>query len=132
MSKGCGHKTERCTFKTRTGTFLVVQWLRLCLQCRGCGFDPCQRTKVPQAKVCNQKKKKKTRDRCNGFPAGGQWEVTLNVGHRVVNQIERAERLSGNRRDMRFGARQQCHHREGNGIPLQYTCLENPMDRGAC
>ena len=22
-------------------------------------------------------------------------------------------------------------HREGNGIPLQYSCLENPMDRGA-
>ena len=20
----------------------------------------------------------------------------------------------------------------GNGNPLQYTCLENPMDRGAC
>ena len=22
-------------------------------------------------------------------------------------------------------------HREGNGTPLQYSCLENPMDRGA-
>ena len=22
--------------------------------------------------------------------------------------------------------------REGNGTPLQYSCLENPMDRGAC
>ena len=21
---------------------------------------------------------------------------------------------------------------EGNGYPLQYSCLENPMDRGAC
>ena len=21
---------------------------------------------------------------------------------------------------------------EGNGSPLQYSCLENPMDRGAC
>ena len=21
---------------------------------------------------------------------------------------------------------------EGNGDPLQYSCLENPMDRGAC
>ena len=21
---------------------------------------------------------------------------------------------------------------EGNGIPLQYTCLENPIDGGAC
>ena len=23
------------------------------------------------------------------------------------------------------------HFREGNGIPLQYSCLENPMDGGA-
>ena len=23
------------------------------------------------------------------------------------------------------------HYREGNGNPLQYSCLENPMDRGA-
>ena len=23
------------------------------------------------------------------------------------------------------------HSREGNGIPLQYSCLENPMDGGA-
>ena len=22
-------------------------------------------------------------------------------------------------------------HREGNGTPLQYSCLENPIDRGA-
>ena len=24
-----------------------------------------------------------------------------------------------------------CSPREGNGNPLQYSCLENPMDRGA-
>ena len=23
------------------------------------------------------------------------------------------------------------HNGEGNGTPLQYSCLENPMDRGA-
>ena len=23
------------------------------------------------------------------------------------------------------------YYREGNGTPLQYSCLENPMDRGA-
>ena len=23
------------------------------------------------------------------------------------------------------------HYGEGNGTPLQYSCLENPMDRGA-
>ena len=25
----------------------------------------------------------------------------------------------------------KCGFREGNGDPLQYSCLENPMDRGA-
>ena len=25
-----------------------------------------------------------------------------------------------------------CLTTEGNGNPLQYSCLENPMDRGAC
>ena len=24
-----------------------------------------------------------------------------------------------------------CYSREGNGTPLQYSCLENPMDGGA-
>ena len=24
-----------------------------------------------------------------------------------------------------------CFYRVGNGTPLQYCCLENPMDRGA-
>ena len=24
-----------------------------------------------------------------------------------------------------------AYHREGNGTPLQYSCLENPMDGGA-
>ena len=24
-----------------------------------------------------------------------------------------------------------CYLREGNGTPLQYSCLENPMDGGA-
>ena len=26
---------------------------------------------------------------------------------------------------------QLCGHGEGNGIPLQYSCLENPRDGGA-
>ena len=24
-----------------------------------------------------------------------------------------------------------CYFGEGNGTPLQYSCLENPMDKGA-
>uniref|UniRef100_A0A3Q1M9H3 Uncharacterized protein n=2 Tax=Bos TaxID=9903 RepID=A0A3Q1M9H3_BOVIN len=30
----------------------------------------------------------------------------------------------------KFG-RVSCSFREGNGTPLQYSCLENPMDGGA-
>ena len=26
----------------------------------------------------------------------------------------------------------KAHRGEGNGTPLQYSCLENPMDGGAC
>ena len=33
--------------------------------------------------------------------------------------------------DYDFCAGLQYHYREGNGTPLQYFCLENPMDRGA-
>ena len=30
-----------------------------------------------------------------------------------------------------FGSLGFCYVLEGNGIPLHYSCLENPMDRGA-
>ena len=35
--------------------------------------------------------------------------------------------------DLKMIIRDDCavSAREGNGIPLQYSCLENPMDRGA-
>ena len=29
------------------------------------------------------------------------------------------------------GTHKMGETREGNGTPLQYSCLENPMDRGA-
>ena len=42
------------------GTFLAVQWLRLCTSTAGgTGSIPGQRTKIPHAMQCNQKKKKK-------------------------------------------------------------------------
>ena len=31
-----------------------------------------------------------------------------------------------------FGVRSGRSSGEGNGNPLRYSCLENPMDRGAC
>ena len=51
---------------------------------------------------------------CMGFPAGASGkESACNAGD--------PGSIPGSRRSSR----------EGNGNPLQYSCLENPMDRGA-
>ena len=39
--------------------------------------------------------------------------------------------LSGEESSCAAGDRLQCMCGEGNGTPLQYSCLENPMDGGA-
>ena len=44
----------------KLGTSLVIQWLRLCFQCRGQGFNPWSANWVPKCLVA---KKKKERDR---------------------------------------------------------------------
>ena len=36
--------------KQGTGLPLVVQWLSICLQHRGCGFNPCPGINIPHAK----------------------------------------------------------------------------------
>ena len=46
--------------KSKLSEFLVVQWLRLCSQCREYGFDPWW-WNCPHAMRCGQKKKKKAR-----------------------------------------------------------------------
>ena len=52
--------------------------------------------------------------RWRGFPGGSDGkESALNAGD--PHSIPGSERFPG----------------EGNGCPLQYSCLENPMDRGA-
>ena len=49
-----------------------------------------------------------------GFPGGSEVKaLACNAGH--LGSIPRSGRSPG----------------EGNGNPLQYPCLENPMDRGA-
>ena len=51
-----------------------------------------------------------------GFPGGPSGKETANVGDiRDMGSIPGLGRPLG----------------EGNGNPLQYSCLENPMDRGA-
>ena len=50
----------------------------------------------------------------NGFPGGSDGKASgYNAGD--LGSIPGSGRSSG----------------EGNGTPLQYSCLENPMDRGA-
>ena len=50
----------------------------------------------------------------NGFPGGSHGKASgYNAGD--LGSIPGSGRSSG----------------EGNGTPLQYSCLENPMDRGA-
>ena len=39
--------------------------------------------------------------------------------------------VGGNRRKVKFATFQIFFVGESNGTPLQYSCLENPMDRGA-
>ena len=36
----CGQISKIWFIKSKWRTFLVAQWLRLCSQCRGLGFDP--------------------------------------------------------------------------------------------
>ena len=48
-----------------------------------------------------------------GFPGGSVVEYACNAGD--VGSVPGSETSSG----------------EGNGHPFQYSCLENPMDRGA-
>ena len=52
-----------------------------------------------------------------GFPGGSNGnESTCNAGRSNLGLIPGSGRSRG----------------EGNGHPVQYSCLENPMDRGAC
>ena len=51
------------------------------------------------------------------------FQVALVVKNLPVN--------AGNIRDMSLILRSGRTHGGGHGNPLQYSCLENPMDRGA-
>ena len=52
----------------------------------------------------------------------------------VQNHIHEVNTLSANNENQRHGKNIDAFmylYGEGNGIPLQYSCLENPMDGGA-
>ena len=103
------------------GTSLVVQWLRIHLPMQGTQvrslaqeFFTCHRATKPMCHkwslcslepvLCNK--------RSQGFPGGTSGNAG---GIRDVGSIPGPGR----------------NPREGNGNLLQYSCLENPMDRGA-
>ena len=45
--------------------------------------------------------------------------------------VENLSALAGDAADMGLVPGSERSPGEGNGNPLQYSCLENPMDRGA-
>ena len=99
------------------GTSLVVWWLRLSTSNVG-GLDsiPSGGTKIPHS-CCTMgtKNKQKTLPRLFlGFPDDSDGKGSAcNMGD--LSLIPGWGRFRG----------------EGNGYPFQYSCLENPMDRGA-
>ena len=70
---------------------------------------PAQKTKIPHAPWHSQKKRK-----LDLFPGGS-------VGKESASNAADLGLIPGSGRSPG----------EGNGNPLQYSCLENPLDRGA-
>ena len=50
----------------------------------------------------------------------------------MVPVVKNPAANAGDIRDTGFISGSGRSPREGNGNPLQYSCLENPVDRGAC
>ena len=56
-------------------------------------------------------------------------KTTSKDNRETENEIDKEENIK-EKRDLIFSMRLD-RIREGNGNPLQYSCLENPMDGGA-
>ena len=54
-------------------------------------------------------------------------EITLSIATKITSQKMLVLRI----RHQQFLKSCRWSHGEGNGTPLQYSCLENPMDGGA-
>ena len=64
---------------------------------------------------------------CTGEPAGLQSTGSQRVRYDFVTK-QQQRRLSKGTEVLSFS---NVYQGEGNGIPLQYSCLGNPMDGGA-
>ena len=85
-----------------------------------------QQEPQPHIRTCHIRK---------GLRATGNWSVLVNNYPKFQDGDSRALH-QGHCETGRFVARVPCFDPllpqwEGNGNPLQYLCLENPMDRGA-
>ena len=58
-------------------------------------------------------------------------EIILGMAYQVVTVVKNAHANSGDLRDMGSVPGLGRCPGGGHGNPLQYSCLENPMDRGA-
>ena len=58
--------------------------------------------------------------------------IQLHYGFFGVIIVKNLPANAGDAKDMSLIPRSGRSPGEGNGNPLQYSCLENPMDGGAC
>ena len=118
------------------GTSLMVQRLRLrAPEAGGMGSIPGQGTKIPHATQCSQKNQHTS---CQSKKPDTKQEMLYDsIYMKCPNrQIETKRQISGflavgKREVYKNGDRQHLggsakNYGEGNGTPLQYSCLENP------
>jgi len=58
--------------------------------------------------------------------------LSLNINYRGFSGVSVVKNLPGNAGDVGLIPGLGRYPGEGNGDPIQYSCLGNPMDRGAC
>ena len=118
--------SEKGNKKATSGTSLAVQQLRICASTvGGVGLILGQGTKILHSSRCGQKKKKE----CNKLSQSRHFLENLDdVGASLVTDGKETVCSSG---DLGLAPGLGKSPGEGNGYPLQYSRLENPMDRGA-
>jgi len=110
------------------GTSLAVQWLRLCApKAGGTGLIPGGGANIPQDRAKHRRERKKNKLR--------RWSLLAFYADVVPPQVALVVKnppvIARNLRDAGSVLGSGRCPGGGNGTPLYYSCLENPMDRGA-
>ena len=95
----------------------------LCFHCRGRGSVTGQGTKISHAAHSQHVENTHTQS----ATARRSYHLNFTWHQAPCSPIHRRHLLSIS---LSYGLL-VSHFEEGNGTPLQYSCLENPMDRGA-